>query len=77
MPSSRDLWSLGHLMLEIVEPWNTVVPKFKPGEVLNFENRNKWSSEANDFLRNTSTAFPKDLLEVYSMLTCLATPLTV
>ncbi|KIM93504.1 hypothetical protein OIDMADRAFT_61438 [Oidiodendron maius Zn] len=77
MPSSRDLWSLGHLILEIVEPWNTVIPKFEPGEVLNFENRNKWSSEANDFLRNTSTAFPKDLLEVYSILTCLATPLTV
>jgi hypothetical protein len=67
MPSSHDLWSLGRLILEIVEPWNTVIPKFEAGDVLKFESPNKWTSEANDFLRNTSTAFPKDLLEVCCM----------
>lgn len=64
MPSSHDVWSLGRLILEISEPWNTVNPKFKVGDVLKFENQEEWSSEANDFLRNTSTVSAEDLLKV-------------
>ncbi|RDL30195.1 uncharacterized protein BP5553_10473 [Venustampulla echinocandica] len=59
--SSRDVWSLGRLMLEMVEPWNTIVPDFEVGDTLKFSNPGDWSAEATDFLRNTSTVSAQDL----------------
>jgi hypothetical protein len=54
-------------MLDIVEPWNTVLPTFKVGDTLKFSTPNEWSLEARDFLRNTSAALAKDLLQVSCM----------
>jgi hypothetical protein len=72
MSSSRDLWSLGRLMLDMTEPWNTVFPNFKAGDALKFSSPNEWSPGASDFLRNTSTAFAEDLLQVSCIpVTCL------
>jgi hypothetical protein len=61
---SRDLWSLGRLMLDMIEPWNTVLPNFQVGDTLKFSSPKEWSLSASDFLRNTSTALAKDLLQV-------------
>jgi hypothetical protein len=66
MSGSHDLWSLGRLMLDMAEPWNTVFPKFKIGDTLKLSSPNDWSPEASDFLRNTSTALAPDLLKVSS-----------
>ena len=51
-------------MLDMVEPWNTVLPNFQVGDTLKFSSPNEWSLGASDFLRNTSTALAKDLLQV-------------
>lgn len=66
MSGSHDLWSLGRLMLDMAEPWNTVFPQFKIGDTLKLSSPNDWSPEASDFLRNTSTALAPDLLKVSS-----------
>ena len=51
-------------MLDMAEPWNTVFPKFQIGDTLKLSSPNDWSDRARDFLRNTSTALAKDLLQV-------------
>jgi hypothetical protein len=61
---SHDIWSLGRLMLEMTEPWTTVVPKFEVGDTLKFTNPKDWSLEATDFLRNTSTVSADHLATV-------------
>lgn len=64
MSGSHDLWSLGRLILDMAEPWNTVFPKFEIGDTLKLSSPNDWSHRASDFLRNTSTALAQDLLQV-------------
>jgi hypothetical protein len=51
-------------MLEMTEPWNTILPDFEVGDTLKFANPKDWSLEAGDFLRNTSTVSAKDLVAV-------------
>jgi hypothetical protein len=58
------MWSLGRLMLEMTEPWNTILPDFEAGDTLKFANPKDWSLEARDFLRNTSTVLAEDLTDV-------------
>jgi hypothetical protein len=60
------MWSLGRLMLEMTEPWNTILPDFEVGDALKFANPKDWSLEAGDFLRNTSTVLAEDLTAVCS-----------
>jgi hypothetical protein len=58
------MWSLGRLMLEMIEPWNTILPDFEVGDTLKIGSPKDWSLEAQDFLRNTSTVSAEDLISV-------------
>lgn len=51
-------------MLEMAEPWNTVLPEFEVGDALKFANSKDWSPEAENFLLNTSTVSAQDLVAV-------------
>ncbi len=62
--ASQNLWSLGFLMLEVMEKGSTILPKFQHGEALKFEHPQLWSAEAGDFLQNTSTVSTADLADV-------------
>ncbi len=64
MGESHDVWSLGRLMLEMMEKESTIFPKFATGDTLTFSEPNNWSLEAKDFLRNTSTISAKHLASV-------------
>jgi hypothetical protein len=67
MGESHDVWSLGRLMLEMMERGSTIFPKFAMGDTLAFSEPNFWSPEAKDFLRNTSTVSAKELVAVSSV----------
>lgn len=55
-------------MLEMIEPWKTVVPDFEIGDTLKIANSKDWSPEARDFLRNTSTISAESLATVRKLL---------
>ena len=56
LKNSKDLWSLGFLMLEVMEKGSTLLPDFEKGATLKFKDPSIWSSEACSFLEKTSTA---------------------
>lgn len=64
VPATPDVWSVGRLMLEMIEPALVVLPNFEVGDTLKLSTPKNWSSEASDFLRNTSTASAHDLIAV-------------
>jgi hypothetical protein len=63
LEASHDVWSLGRLMLEMLEK-GSMTHDLKMSDTLSFAKPERWSVEARDFLRNTSTASAKALIAV-------------
>ena len=62
---SIDCWSLGFLMKQVMERWSTLAQTFNVGDVLEFDDPDPpWSSEAENFLRNTGILSLKELRAV-------------
>lgn len=55
LTTPHDIWSLGQVMLEMMEPDSAILPSYQTGDILKLSSPQNWSSAANDFLRNTTT----------------------